>query len=148
MGASERDEEERSAWRDRVNKLDPNRVVFIDESSANITLAPPYGWAPKGQRAFGKVPRNWEKNITLIASLSAEGIGASTSVEGATDSAAFLTCVEHFLVPTLKNGQIVVMDNLRVHKSLRVRELIEGAGAIVLLLPPYSAGFSAIEPVW
>src|ERR671926_1689968 len=118
MGASERDEKSRRAWRESVKLLDPKRLVFVDESATNITLAPLYGWAPKGQRAFGKVPRNWEKNITLIASLSAEGIGASTSVEGATDSAAFLTCVEHFLVPTLKNGQIVVMDNLRVHKSL------------------------------
>jgi transposase len=92
-----------------------------------------------------EAPRNWEKNITLIASLSAQGIGAAMSVEGATDGAAFEAYVEHFLLPTLKKGQIVVMDNLQVHKSLRVRELIEGAGASVLLLPPYSPDFSPIE---
>jgi transposase len=100
----------------------------VDESGTNITLAPLYGWAPKGERAYGKAPRNWDKNITLIASLSAEGIGAAMSVEGATDGAAFQTYVKHFLVPTLKTGQIVVLDNLQVHKSLKVRELIEAIG--------------------
>jgi transposase len=83
--------------------------------------------------------------MTLIASLSAEGIGAAMSVEGATDGSAFHTYVKHFLVPTLKTGQIVVLDNLQVHKSLKVRELIEGAGASVLFLPSYSPDFSPIE---
>jgi DDE superfamily endonuclease len=73
----------------------------VDQSGTNITLAPLYGWAPKGERAYRKAPRNWEKNITLIASLSVEGIGAAMSVEGATDGAAFQAYIEHFLVPTL-----------------------------------------------
>jgi transposase len=146
MGASERNEEARSAFREqRIKSLDPNKLVFVDQSGTNITLAPLYGWAPKGERAYGKAPRNWEKNITLIASLSVEGIGAAMSVEGATDGAAFQAYIEHFLVPTLKKGQIVVMDNLQVHKSLKVRELIEGAGASVLFLPSYSPDFSPIE---
>ena len=145
MGASERDEKARSAWRESVKLLDPKRLVFVDESATNITLAPLYGWAPKGQRAFGKAPRNWEKNVTLIASLCAEGIGAAMSVEGATDGTAFETYVEHFLAPTLKKGQIVVMDNLQVHKSSRVKDLIEGAGVSVLFLPSYSPDFSPIE---
>jgi hypothetical protein len=81
-----------------------------------------YAWSRRGERAYGKAPRNCKQNITLIAILSAEGIGAAMSVEGATDGAAFETYIEHFLVPTLKTGQIVVMDNLQVHKSLRVRE--------------------------
>jgi hypothetical protein len=71
MGASERDEQARSAFREHVKLLDPRKFVFVDESGINITLAPLYGWAPKGERAHGKAPRNWEKNITLIASLSA-----------------------------------------------------------------------------
>ena len=120
MGASERNQRARSAWRERVKLLDPRKLVFVDESGTNITLAPLYGWAPRGERAYGKAPRNWQKNITLIASLSAEGIGAAMSVEGVTDGAAFETYVEHFLLPTLNKGQIVVMDNLQVHKSLRV----------------------------
>jgi transposase len=147
MGASERNEEARSAWRDRVKLLDPNKLVFVDECGTNITLAPLYEWAPKGQRAFGKASRNWGKNITLIASLSTGGMGASIECfEGATDSAAFQTYVEHFLVPNLSKGQIVVMDkSLQVHKSLRVRKLIEDAGANVLFVPPYSPDFSPIE---
>jgi transposase len=145
MGASERDEQARSAFREYVKLLDWRKLVFVDESGTNITLAPLYGWAPRGERAYGKAPRNWDKNITLIASLSAEGIGAAMSVEGATDGAAFQTYVKHFLVPTLKTGQIVVLDNLQVHKSLKVRELIEGAGASVLFLPSYSPDFSPIE---
>lgn len=145
LGASERDEEKRSAWREYVKPLDPKRLVFVDECSTNIALTRLYARSPKGERAFGKAPRNWGKNVTLICSLSTEGIGAATNVEGATDGAAFETYLKYFLLPTLKVGQIVVMDNLQVHKSARVRELIESAGAEVLFLPPYSPDFSPIE---
>ena len=117
----------------------------MDECSTNIALTRLYARAPKGERAYGQAPRNWGKNITLIASLSTEGVGAAMSVEGATDGAAFETYIEHFLAPTLKDGQVVVMDNLQVHKSRRVKEIIEGAGAEVLFLPPYSPDFSPIE---
>lgn len=117
----------------------------MDECGTNIALAPLYARAPKGERAFGKAPRNWGKNVTLIAALSAEGIGATMSFEGATDGVAFETYVEHFLAPTLKEGEIVVMDNLQVHKSSRVRDLIERVEASVLFLPPYSPDFSPIE---
>ena len=118
----------------------------MDECSTNIALTGLYARAPKGERAYGQAPRNWGKNVTLIASMSAdEGIGAAMSVEGATDGAAFEAYVEHFLVPTLREGRIVVMDNLQVHKMKRVRELIEGAGAQILFLPPYSPDFSPIE---
>src|SRR3712207_2195292 len=99
----------------------------------------------RGERAFGKAQRNWDKNVTLIAAMSAEGMGQAMSVEGATDGAAFETYVKHFLLPTLKEGQVVAMDNLQVHKSTRVRKLIQSAGASVLFLPPYSPDFSPIE---
>jgi transposase len=128
-----------------VRALDPKRLVFVDECSTNIALTTLYARAPRGERVYGEVPRNWGKNITLICSLSTEGIGAAMSVEGATDGVAFQTYVEHFLAPTLKEGQIVVMDNLQVHKSKQVRELIEARGAEVLFLPPYSPDFSPIE---
>ena len=117
----------------------------MDECSTNIALATLYARAPKGERAYGEAPRNWGKNVTLIASMSSEGIGATMSVEGATDGTAFETYVEHFLLPTLERGQIVVMDNLQVHKSGRVKGLIEGVGAEILFLPPYSPDFSPIE---
>jgi transposase len=119
--------------------------VFVDECSTNISLTTLYGRAPKGERVYGQAPRNWGKNLTLICSLSAEGIGAAMSVEGATDGVAFETYIEHFLAPSLKRGQVVVMDNLQVHKSLRVKEFIEARGAEILFLPPYSPDFSPIE---
>jgi transposase len=145
MGASERDEAARSAWRKRVRLLDPRRLVFVDECGTNIALAPLYARAPKGERAFGKAPRNWGKNVTLIAAFSVRGVAATMSFEGATDALAFETYVEHFLAPTLKEEDVVVMDNLQVHKSSRVRELIERAGASILFLAPYSPDFSPIE---
>jgi transposase len=128
-----------------VKALDPKRLVFVDECSTNIALTRLYGRSPKGERAYGQAPRNWGKNVTLICSLSTEGVGAAMSVEGSTDGAAFETYVERFLAPTLEAGQVMVMDNLPVHKSLRVKELIEGRGAQVLFLPPYSPDFSPIE---
>jgi transposase len=146
LGASERNEEERSAWRKRVvEEIDPAKLVFVDECGTNITLTRLYARAPRGERAFGKAPRNWDKNVTLIAAISAEGMGGAMSVEGATDGAAFEAYLKHFLLPTLKEGQVVVMDNLQAHKSTRVRKLIESVGASVLFLPPYSPDFSPIE---
>jgi transposase len=145
LGASERDEQKRGAWRERVKALDPKKLVFVDECSTNIALTALYARAPRGERAYGRAPRNWGKNVTLICSLSTEGIGAAMSVEGATEGVAFETYVERFLAPTLKAGQVVVMDNLQVHKSTRVRKLVEARGAEVLFLPPYSPDFSPIE---
>ena len=128
-----------------MKEIDPARFVFVDECGTNITLTRLYARAPRGERVFGKVPRNWDKNLTLIAALSREGMSRAMSVVGATDGAAFEACVKHFLLPTLKEGQVVVMDNLQEHKSTRVRKLIESAGASVLFLPPYSPDFSPIE---
>ena len=96
-----------------MKEIDPARLVFVDECGTNITLTRLYARSPRGERAFGKAPRNWDKNVTLIAAMSAEGMGQSMSVEGATDGAAFEAYVKHFLVPTLKDGQVVLMDNLQ-----------------------------------
>jgi transposase len=128
-----------------VKALDPKRLVFVDECSTNIALTTLYARAPRGERAYGQAPRNWGKNVTLVCSLNAEGIGAAMSIEGSIDGVAFETYVERFLAPTLKAGQVVVMDNLQVHKSARVEKLVEARGAEVLFLPPYSPDFSPIE---
>ena len=101
--------------------------------------------APRGERAFGKAPKNWDKNVTLISSISLEGMGPSMSIEGSADGEAFVLYVEHFLCPALGEGQIVVMDNLQVHKSKKVRELIEGRGCSLVFLPAYSPDFNPIE---
>ena len=128
-----------------MRAIEPQRLVFVDESSTNISLSPRYGRAPKGERSHGNAPRNWGKNITLISSISLEGIGPSLSIEGSADGEAFCLYIERFLCPTLKRGQIVVMDNLSVHKSQRVRQAIEDAGASLVFLPPYSPDFNPIE---
>jgi transposase len=101
--------------------------------------------APKGERAVGRAPKNWDKNVTLISSISLDGMGASMSIEGSADGQAFLLYVKHFLCPTLKRGQIMVMDNLQVHKTKSVRELIEQCGCQLVFLPSYSPDFNPIE---
>jgi transposase len=118
----------------------------VDECSTNVRLVPLRARAPKGERAFGKAPKNWDRNVTLISSISTtEGMGASMSIEGSADGEAFLLYIERFLCPSLERGQIVVMDNLQVHKMRRVRELIEGRGCSLVFLPSYSPDFNPIE---
>jgi len=145
MASSERDERKRSAFRGYVGSIVSERFVFVDECSTNIALSPIYARAPRGERALGKAPRNWGRNISLVCAIDSEGVKSSMSVEGAVDGRAFEAYVERFLVPKLKRGQIVVMDNLSVHKSKRVQRLIEEAGAQLRFLPPYSPDFNPIE---
>ena len=145
MASSERDERRRGAFREHVSGIVSERFVFVDECSTNVSLSPIYARAPKGERARGKAPRNWGKNVSLICAIDSSGVKPSMSVEGAVDSKAFEAYVERFLAPTLKRGQIVVMDNLSVHKSRRVGRLIEEAGCELLFLPPYSPDFNPIE---
>ena len=131
-----------------MRALDPRRLVFVDECSTNIALTRLYARAPKGERAYGKAPRNWGKNVTLICSLSAEGIGAAMNVGGG-QRRSRLRGLREALPGSRRSEQgdlqIVVMDNLQVHKMKKVKELIEGAGAEVLFLPPYSPDLSPIE---
>jgi transposase len=145
LAASERREEERAQWREQMKEWEAKQLVVVDECGSNIALTPLFARAPKGQRATDSVPRNRGKNTTLLASLSLEGIGASMIIEGAANGPAFEAYVEHMLVPSLQQGQIVVMDNLRVHKTARVRQLIEEKGCELRFLPAYSPDFSPIE---
>jgi transposase len=104
--------------------------------------------APKGERAYGKVPRNRGKNQTLIAAITLEGAmdeRAAVAIEGATDAEVFESYVEHFLAPTLSEGQVVVMDKLGAHRTEKVRELIEARGADLVFLPSYSPDLNPIE---
>jgi hypothetical protein len=114
--------------------LDARSLVFVDEMGTNTSLSPIYGWSKKGQRARCAVPRNRGKNTTLLASMSLEGMGPSLAVEGATTTRVFETYVERVLAPTLREGQMVVMDNLSAHKGERVKELIEGRGCDTVAL--------------
>ena len=106
--AQERDEEARGLWQWFLARFDVRRLVFVDESGFHIALDRLRARAPRGQRAYGKVPRNRGKNLTLIASMSLSGMGGTMVVEGSTDALAFEVYVEHFLAPTLQQGQVVV----------------------------------------
>lgn len=143
--ASERDEEERTAWREQTRHLDREQLVIVDECGSNIALTPLYSRAPKGQRAMGAVPRNYGKNTTLIASLTLQGMGEAFILEGAADTTAFEIYVEQVLAPSLQKGQVVVMDNLSIHQGTRVRQAIEAKGCSILFLPAYSPDLSPIE---
>ena len=119
----------------------------MDESGFNTSMTRLRARAPRGERAYGKVPRNRGKNTTLIAAITLEGgMGEAAAIEGATDAKVFEAYdVEEFLAPTLEAGQVVVLDGLGAHRTRRVRELIERRGADLVFLPSYSPDLNPIE---
>jgi transposase len=121
------------------------RLVFVDECGTHTSLALIYGYAPKGERLYLPVPRTRGKNTTLLSSMTIEGMGPSLTVEGATTARVFETYVEKVLMPSLREGQIVVMDNLGAHRPKRIRQLIEQQGCELLYLPSYSPDYNPIE---
>jgi transposase len=143
--AGERDEGLRALWRWLVSRFDVRRLVFVDESGMHTSMDRLRSRAPKGERAYGKVPRNRGKNTTLIASMSLSGMGEAMCIQGATDAKAFEVYIERFLAPTLSEGQVVVLDKLGAHRPQRIRELIEQRGAELVFLPSYSPDLNPIE---
>ncbi len=143
--AQERDEGARGLWRWLVSRFDVRRLVFVDESGFHTSMDRARARAPRGERAYGEVPRNRGKNTTLVASMSLSGMGEAMCVRGATDAEAFEAYVEHFLAPTLEDGQVVVLDKLGAHRPKRIRELIEARGAELVFLPSYSPDLNPIE---
>ena len=129
-----------------AGEIDAGRLVFVDEMGSNTALSPLYAWARVGERAHAEAPRNRGKNTTtLLASMTDEGMGPCLAVLGGTTKAVFEAYVGRVLTPSLRPGQVVVMDNLAAHKGEKVRELIEGRGCEVLFLPPYSPDLNPIE---
>jgi transposase len=119
--------------------------VFLDETGTNTAMTQRYARAPRGERANGSAPRNHGPNTTLLGSLTRGGMGPALLVEGATTTEVFTAYVDQVVVPWLRPGQIVILDNLAAHTSDRVRRRIEAAGCQVRFLPPYSPDFSPIE---
>ena len=128
--------------------LDASRLVFLDESGINTDFTRLYGRAKGAERVWDKVPLNTPKTTTLLSSVRLNGEMVCNYFTGATTGETFLTYIEDSLIPTLKKGDIVIMDNLRVHKVDGVRQKIEDAEASVLYLPPYSPDFNPIEMLW
>jgi transposase len=124
------------------------KLRFLDESGMNIAMTRRYGRATRGQRVHDAVPKNFGRNVSILGSLSCYGMNAVMTIEGAVDAAVFRAYVRHMLVPTLKPNDVVVMDNLSVHKVQGIEAMIVQAGARLIYLPPYSPDWSPIEPCW
>jgi transposase len=125
--------------------LDPAALVVIDEFGSNLDLTRRYARAPRGERAVASLPRNTPPNMTTISSLTTTGMGPSLMIEGGVNSATFEAYVEHILVPTLRPGQVILLDNLSAHKSVRLHRLLAARSCRLWYLPCYSPDFSPIE---
>jgi transposase len=135
-------------WIKYQGRIAPERLVFIDETWTKTNMAPLRGWAPRGMRLPAKVPHGHWKTTTFLAALRHDRIDAPWLLDGPIDGACFQTYVERVLLPTLKPGDIVVMDNLGSHKGEAVRQLIRSAGARLIFLPKYSPDLNPIEQVF
>jgi DDE superfamily endonuclease len=141
---------ERAAWREEFAGIDPARLVFLDESGATTAMDRTHGRAPRGQRVDGPVPHGHWKVVTLTAAVRLGGVPepACLAFDGATDAACFEAYVGACLVPTLRPGDIVIMDNLSSHKTAEVERLVRSAGARVRYLPAYSPDLNPIEKLF
>ena len=152
MVAGERDRPDvarrRAQWTKYQDRIDPSRLVFIDETWTKTNMAPLRGWGPRGNRVIAKVPHGHWQTTTFLAALRHDRIDAPWLVEGPIDGESFHLYVEKILVPTLRQGDIVIMDNLGSHKGKAIRRLIRSADAKLLFLPKYSPDLNPIEQVF
>ena len=137
--------QQRDGWRQSQPRLDPARLVFVDETWASTNMARRYGRAPAGERLVEPVPHGHWKITTFVAGLRAGGVVAPMTCDGAINGELFVAYVEQVLVPELRPGDVVVLDNLSAHKRAGVRQAVEGAGCRLLYLPPYSPDLNPIE---
>lgn len=151
LHADERDRpdvrQKRRSFRREVKAIEPERLIFVDETGVTTAMTPAYAWAPRGDRAYASAPGSWE-SVTLTAALGLDGVRAPLVFPGSTNAVTFQTYVEEVLVPELHEGDVVVFDNLSAHLSPVVVAAIERAGASVLPLPPYSPDYTPIEEMY
>src|ERR1700720_4237976 len=138
----------RAQWTKYRERIDPCRLVFIDETWTKTNMAPLRGWAPRGQRLKAKVPHGHWQTMTFLAALRHDRVTAPWLIDGPINGECFLLYVEKVLVPTLRPGDIVIMDNLGSHKGKAVRQLIRAADAKLFFLPKYSPDLNPIEQVF
>jgi transposase len=138
----------RSAWQAEQKHLEPCRLVFIDETWVTTNMTPRYGRAVKGQRLLGYAPHGHWHTTTFLAALRHDRLAAPAVFDGPINGETFLAWVQQFLVPMLRPGDIVMMDNLSSHKVAGVREAIAATGAVLRYLPPYSPDFNPIEQLF
>jgi transposase len=138
----------RAQWKKYQDRLDPARLVFIDETWAKTNMTRLRGWAPRGRKLLAKVPQGHWRTLTFLAALRHDRIDAPCVIDGPINGESFLAYVEQVLVPALKPGDIVIIDNLGSHKGKAVRRAIRAAGAKLFFLPPYSPDLNPIEQVF
>lgn len=143
--ASEQNERLRAAFRVQIADLPAEDLVAVDETATTLALTRRYARAPRHRRAHGHVPKNHGTPTTLVAALTPNGFGPAMTRLGAIDTEAFRVYVRDLLAPSLRPGQIVLLDNLSAHKAFEIRTTIEARGCEVLYLPPYSPDFNPIE---
>ena len=138
----------RAQWKKYQARLDPARLVFIDETWAKTNMTRICGWAPRGRKLLAKDPQGHWRTLTFVAALRHDRIAAPCVIDGPINGESFLAYVEQLLVPTLKPGDVVIIDNLGSHKGKAVRRAIRSAGAKLFFLPPYSPDLNPIEQVF
>jgi transposase len=152
LHASEQDRPDvarkRRFWKRYQSQIDATRLIFVDETWAKTNMTPIRGWCPRGERLIAKVPHGHWKTLTFVAGLRADGICAPCVIDGPINSRSFLAWVMQCLIPTLRPGDIVVLDNLGSHKGQAVRQAIRAVGARLFFLPPYSPDLNPIEQVF
>ncbi len=149
MAAAERNNYKRGWFWRRARGMNHRRFIFLDETAVNTAMTPTHGRAPRGERVVDSVPRNYGEQTSLIGALSlGRGPLALMTLTGAVDTLCFDAYLARVLGPRLRKGDVIVLDNLNVHKASQVERVAEGRGAQVLWLPPYSPDFSPIEQCW
>ncbi len=148
MIARERDEKKRKKFKYQIKRLNVKKIIVIDEMGVNTKMTKTHGRAPRGERVVDRIPYKNSKNISVIGALTIDELIATMSIDGSIDGPAFDRFVSQMLLPHLGIGDIVILDNYKVHLSVYAKNLIEGAGASLLFLPPYSPDFSPIENYW
>lgn len=138
----------RGAFLEAQAQLDAQRVIFVDESGFRLGSPPRFGWAPRGEDSPGKTVEGCWETITMIGAIALDGFRGLMTINAGTSNDVFLAFVEQVLVPKLRHGDLVVMDNLAAHKNRRAAEAIRAVGAEVLFLPPYSPDLNPIEKAW
>lgn len=137
--------EARTQWKNNQPRLDPTKLVFVDETGASTKMARLYGRAKRGRRVVGRVPWGHWKTVTFVAGLRLDGFTAPFVIDCAMNGAIFVEYVQQCLAPSLKPGDIVIIDNLPAHKRDEARQIIEAVGARLIYLPPYSPDLNPIE---
>lgn len=138
----------RERWKRYQSRIDPARLVFIDETWVKTNMAPLRGWGPRGRRLPALVPHGHWKTLTFIVALRADRVDAPWVIDGPINGDLFTLYVEKVLVPTLSPGDVVILDNLGSHKGQAARKAIRAAGAHLLFLPPYSPDLNSIEQLF